>query len=131
VVHIEEQQLLIGEPNVRHLKWSFGSSMNRKDLRFGYVMRVLSSHERPDLRLEWEYIGVPCRGEYLASTAVAVLNFWQPGSTVTVTYRVLDQDTMAVCVVEAEAGKPAIIQYGNMLRLDPEAYKKFGTAPSS
>jgi len=34
---------------------------------------------------------------------------------------------MAVCVIEAEAGKPAIIQYGNMMRIDPELYAKHGS----
>lgn len=29
---------------------------------------------------------------------------------------------MAVTVIEAENGKPGIIQYGNMMRLDPDAY---------
>lgn len=128
VVHVEEQQLLIGEPGARALKWAFGSSLSRRDLRIGYVMRVLPAPDGAsgDMRFEWEHAGTPCRGEYFASTGVAVLRFFQRASTVTVTYRVLDADAMAVVVVEAEAGKPAILQLGTMLRIDAEAYAKHG-----
>ena len=96
-------------------------------MRFGYVMRVLSAHDSMDMRLEWEYVGMTCRGDFFGSTSTAILNFFQKNSTVTVTYRILDPDTMAVCVIESEPGKSAIIQFGNMLRIDPDLYAKFGT----
>ena len=132
----------------RSLKWSFGSSLDKKDLRFGYLMRVFfatSGDPSGDARLEWEYVGNMCAGTYVSSTSVAVLQFFQKTSTVLVTYRILDADSlllslsvplllpvnslcvlsptaMAVTVIEAENGKPGIIQYGNMMRLDPDAY---------
>lgn len=138
---------------LRSLKWSFGSSLDKKDLRFGYLMRVFfatSGDPSGDARLEWEYVGNMCAGTYVSSTSVAVLQFFQKTSTVLVTYRILDADSlsnvslspvlvvnhrglpptaMAVTVIEAENGKPGIIQYGNMMRLDPDAYVHQGARP--
>lgn len=39
-----------------------------------------------------------------------------PERSTTVTYRVVDEDTMAVTVVEVESQR-AVVQYGHMLRL--------------
>eukprot|EP00727_Mastigamoeba_balamuthi_P003050 m51a1_g12742 hypothetical protein (102) ;mRNA; r:3079-3549 len=81
-----------------------------------------------DVALEWDYLGTPCAGHYIAATGVLVLNFYQKLSTVTVTYHVIDANTMAVCVLEVEAGKQPLMQYGNMYRIDLELYAKHGAA---
>lgn len=84
---------------LRSLKWSFGSSLDKKDLRFGYLMRVLfatSADPSGDARLEWEYVGNMCAGTYVSSTSVAVLQFFQKTSTVLVTYRILDANSLPV-----------------------------------
>lgn len=48
--------------------------------------------------------------------ATATLNFRMPERSTTITYRVVDEDTMAVSVVEVESQR-AVVQYGHMLRL--------------
>lgn len=43
-------------------------------------------------------------------------------STVSVTFRVMDADTLAVCIVEVDAKHTPTIQYGNMMRLHEPSY---------
>ena len=57
-----------------------------------------------------------CHGCFLPRIAVATLNFRTPERSTTITYRVVDGDTMAVSVVEVESQR-AVVQYGHMLRL--------------
>ena len=130
---------------VRHLKWSFGQSMNEAELRYAYTMKSTKDPATGDVSFEWDYIGTPCKGQYISATSVAVLNFFQKRSTVVATYRVLDPNSIfnihtltyallliflpifkavSVCVVEGEMGKPAIIQYGNMYRINPSLYSE-------
>ena len=71
--------------------------MEKKDLRFGYVMKVMFTNPSDlsgDARLEWEYVGNKCSGAYISSTSVAALNFLQKKSTVLLTYRILDSDSL-------------------------------------
>lgn len=143
-LQIEEQHMAIGSEadSVKHLKWSFGQSLNDSDLRYGYTMKSIKDPGTKDVSFEWDYIGTPCKGQYIFATSVAIMNFFQKKSTVTVTYRVLDQNSnyyhhlislhnfsisfyfiaISICVVEAEVDKPAIVQYGNMYRIDTSLY---------
>ena len=41
----------------------------------------------------------------------------------TITYRVLDADTMAVTIVEVDDEQAPSIQYGHMLRIDEALYQ--------
>lgn len=59
--------------------------------------------------------GHVCHGWFLPRIAVATLNFRLPERSYTITYRVVDEDTMAVSIVEVESQK-AVIQYGHMCR---------------
>ena len=68
--------------------------------------------------MEWEYAGCQCTGTYRAATRVAVLQLNLPGSSVTITYRVVDDKTMAVCIVEVDTTHTPTIQYGHMTRVD-------------
>ena len=68
--------------------------------------------------MQWEYAGSQCTGTYQASTKVAVLHLHMPDSSVTITYRVLDANTMAVCIVEVDTTHTPTIQYGHMNRID-------------
>ncbi len=47
---------------------------------------------------------------------MATLNFRTPDRSTTVTYRVVDEDTMAVSITEVESQR-SVIQYGHMMRL--------------
>ena len=112
------------------LRWSFGSakksdghgqggqaSINTApgDLRFGYSMKFI-----PDTKgtfMTWEHKGNRCHGMFQPMSSVAVLNFYMQTSTVTITYRVMDVDTMAVCIVEVDQNHRPTVQYGNMCRI--------------
>ncbi|EFA84942.1 hypothetical protein PPL_01935 [Heterostelium album PN500] len=115
VVMIEEYRGYDNDPSARHLKWSFGKSLEKSELRFGYSMKCVQAPKNTETYLEWTYIGTVCHGKYLPSTNVAVLNFFQPQSTVLVTYRVIDENTMSVCVVEVDKKQTPSIQYGNIV----------------
>jgi hypothetical protein len=59
---------------------------------------------------------------YQKATGVLVLNFFLKGSMVVITYRKVDENTMAVCIVECEEAHPPTIQTGSMCRLDANLY---------
>ncbi|GAM29153.1 hypothetical protein SAMD00019534_123290, partial [Acytostelium subglobosum LB1] len=122
VVMIEEFPKYDTDTNARHLKWSFGKSLSKSEMRFGYSMKFLSAPKNIETYLEWTYIGTICHGKYLPATNTAVLNFFQPLSTVLVTYRIIDENTMSVCVVEVDEKQTPSIQYGNMYKIDPALY---------
>eukprot|EP01132_Coremiostelium_polycephalum_P003221 gene3221-4033_t len=124
VVLIEEFTKYDTDYGSRNLKWSFGKSLNKNELHFGYSMKFVSTPKNTETYLEWTYIGTPCHGKFLAHNNVAVLNFFQSHSTVLVTYRIVDEDTMSVCIVEVDEKQIPSIQYGNMYRIDPTLYSK-------
>ena len=124
VVCIEEAERGGGEkgsqtPGVMNLQWSFGKAASRADLRFGYAMKFTRSPTAPSVTdLEWTYAGTPCFGRFLAhGHPVATLNFCLPTSTVIVTYRVVDEACMVVCIVENDANQAPSLQYGTMYRI--------------
>ena len=107
----------------RQIKWSFGSSLSKKDMHSSYTMRVSENFPTPGTTMfEWKYANEICRGSFHSATATATFNFLQKQSTVIVIYRVLDPNCMAVCIIESEAGRPAIMQYGNMMRISVPDY---------
>jgi hypothetical protein len=66
---------------------------------------------------EWQISGTTCQGYFYHESKVAVFNFILRNSIVTVTYRVMDENTMAVCIAEIDDKQQPTIQYGNMYRL--------------
>ncbi|ELR12511.1 uncharacterized protein ACA1_028150 [Acanthamoeba castellanii str. Neff] len=75
-----------------------------------------------DVYLEWQYSGDTCHGQFMDKTSVAILNFFIRSSTVTATYRIMDADTIAVCITEVDERHKPTIQYGNMYRIDTKLY---------
>jgi len=126
IVKIEEYFSSIKpEPNTRFLKWSFGKSMSKSDLRFGYVMKLVeyagdSSHGE-ETHIEWQYNGQPCTGVYQPVTGVLVLSFHLKDATTVMTYKINDRNSLAVCVCEVGQETPSV-QLGNMLRVDLSHY---------
>ena len=103
----------------RLMKWSFGSSLGPElnDMCFGYLMKFI-----PDRRgtfMEWEHSGVRCHGHFDPTTSVTTLNFNLKDSTVTANYRLMDENTMAVALIEVGQNLVPTIQYGNMYRVNP------------
>lgn len=74
--------------------------------------------------MQWQYGGNSCHGIFRPVRNVAILNFYLASSTVTITYRAMDNDTMAVCIVEVNDLHTPTIQYGNMFRLKPALYRE-------
>ena len=114
MVKVEAYSSAAQEPNVRLLKWSFGKSLDAGELRFGYVIRFAHDPTSEQTRLDWQYGGESCQGIYNSVTRTAVLNFFLRTSTVTITYRVLDADSMACTIVEVDESSAPTIQYGHM-----------------
>ncbi|CAH0476840.1 unnamed protein product [Peronospora belbahrii] len=74
--------------------------------------------------MEWSFEGVTCHGVFKPEASVAILNFCLQESMVTITYRVLDVNTMAVCIVDVDSEHTPTIQYGNMYRINPAKYER-------
>eukprot|EP00026_Physarum_polycephalum_P012843 Phypoly_transcript_13183.p1 GENE.Phypoly_transcript_13183~~Phypoly_transcript_13183.p1 ORF type:complete len:176 (+),score=9.87 Phypoly_transcript_13183:535-1062(+) len=123
VVLIEEYHKVDAEPGARHLKWSFGKSLSKSELHFGYIMKFVNFPKSPETYLEWVYTGTVCHGKFLPASGVAILNFFQAHSTVLVVQRIVDADTMAVCIIEVDEKQVPTLQYGNMYRIDPSLYR--------
>eukprot|EP00455_Lapot_gusevi_P022935 TRINITY_DN2387_c0_g2_i1.p1 TRINITY_DN2387_c0_g2~~TRINITY_DN2387_c0_g2_i1.p1 ORF type:complete len:214 (+),score=27.94 TRINITY_DN2387_c0_g2_i1:116-757(+) len=122
IVVIEEYQTPAKEPNSRYLKWSFGKSLEKDELRFGYVMKFCRNPSNEETQMQWQYAGESCSGVYQAATGAAVLHFALKSSTVIITYRIVDPSTMSVCIVEVDQQHTPTIQYGNMCRIDVGRY---------
>ncbi|GAB5362672.1 hypothetical protein AAMO2058_000817800 [Amorphochlora amoebiformis] len=136
IVVIEEYISSVEKKGERYLKWSFGRGLNESDLRFGYVMKFEEGLDEnksasDSVSIEWQYCGHLCNGVYHKSSKVYVLNFFLKTSTVIITYKILNKNQMAVCIVEVDGRHTPTVQMGNMYRLDSEEYAKSSTkAPS-
>ncbi|EWM28510.1 hypothetical protein Naga_100131g1 [Nannochloropsis gaditana] len=114
VVVIEHAVGVAAEPPTYFLNWKFGRSLEEEDLKLGFCMHFMQD---PDItNLEWRFEEHKCHGWFLPSISVATLNFRSYDRSTTVTYRVVDEDTMAVSIVEVESQRSSV-QYGHMLRL--------------
>jgi len=83
-------------------------------------------HTRDEV-LEWKYSGQDCTGIYNASSSSLVTNYFLERSTMTVTYYIMDKDSMAVCCTEVDNLKRPTVQFGNMFRLNLELYRENNT----
>jgi len=111
------------EAGTKCLRWNFSKSLDPNDIKFSYDIKFRSISGSKNLQLEWDFGGITCKGRFIHSANVASLDFILPTSTVLATYRVIDQDTMAVCIIELGDNETPNIQYGNMYRIDISLYK--------
>ncbi|GLD97452.1 hypothetical protein PINS_up006136 [Pythium insidiosum] len=121
VVQIEEDPDAARQPNTQFLKWSFGRSHKKQDLVSAYTIQFIPDEE--GTFMEWSFEGVTCHGVFKPEASVAIFNFCLQDSMVTITYRILDANTMAVCIVDVDSEHTPTIQYGNMYRIDPTKYE--------
>eukprot|EP01028_Stygiella_incarcerata_P012362 TRINITY_DN75436_c0_g1_i1.p1 TRINITY_DN75436_c0_g1~~TRINITY_DN75436_c0_g1_i1.p1 ORF type:complete len:187 (+),score=31.33 TRINITY_DN75436_c0_g1_i1:79-561(+) len=117
IVSITRSKRVDADSGNRYLRWSFGQSMKPSEMDFLYEMKVSGAARSSDAYFEFVYAGTACHGRYFHVTGVIVLNMALPTSTVTTTYRILDDDTMAVCIVEVDSTHTPTIQFGNMHRI--------------
>ncbi|KAG6966876.1 hypothetical protein JG687_00004608 [Phytophthora cactorum] len=117
IVFIEEDLDAARQPNTQFLRWSFGRTLKQQDLASAYTVQFIPDEQ--GTFMEWSFEGVTCHGVFKPEANVAILNFCLQESMVTITYRVLDANTMAVCIVDVDSEHTPTIQYGNMYRINP------------
>ncbi|CEG38458.1 -like protein [Plasmopara halstedii] len=122
VVFIEEDADAARQPNTQFLRWSFGRTLKQQDLAVAYTVQFIPDEQ--GIFMEWSFEGVTCHGVFKPETNVAILNFCLRESVVTITYRVLDANTMAVCIVDVDSEHTPTVQYGNMYRINPSKYDR-------
>ncbi|CAH0517671.1 unnamed protein product [Peronospora belbahrii] len=122
VVLIEEDLDAARQPNTQFLRWSFGRTHKKEDLASAYTVQFIPNEQ--GTFMEWSFEGVTCHGVFKPEASVAILNFCLQESMVTITYRVLDVNTMAVCIVDVDSEHTPTIQYGNMYRINPAKYER-------
>jgi len=125
IIKMDECEVLGAPKNIRYGNWYFGPSLDQ--LQFTYRMKFDSNKENNDngeTSLNWDYQGCRCDGKFFPNTGVVVLNFFLDSSVVTATYRIIDAHSMAVCTCEVIRGRPPVVQYGNLYRLDSNLYSK-------
>lgn len=93
---IEEHTRVDAEPYTRYLRWSYGKSLAKQDLHFSYEMKVIANPQKKEVQLEWQYSGTLCKGMYYPHTQVCVMQFVLRNSIVTLTYRIMDDDSMHI-----------------------------------
>ena len=109
----------------RWMQWSFGSHLaNAEDnLEFGYLMKFIPDRQGTFM----ESTGTRCHGNFDPDSGVIVLNFTLERSRATLTYRVIDDSSMAVCLIEVGDGILPTVQYGNMHRVQLDNYAAAAT----
>ncbi|KUF96179.1 Thymidylate kinase [Phytophthora nicotianae] len=112
IVFIEEDLDAARQPNTQFLRWSFGRTLKQQDLASAYTVQFIPDEQ--GTFMEWSFEGVTCHGVFKPEANVAILNFCLQESMVTITYRVLDANTMAVCIVDVDSEHTPTIQYGNI-----------------
>eukprot|EP01065_Artemidia_motanka_P034271 TRINITY_DN41535_c0_g1_i1.p1 TRINITY_DN41535_c0_g1~~TRINITY_DN41535_c0_g1_i1.p1 ORF type:complete len:194 (+),score=45.29 TRINITY_DN41535_c0_g1_i1:66-584(+) len=130
LVVIKEDESRGGE---KGLRWSCAASAPGSEMRPMYRMRLRPAGPT-EAECTYEYKGRPCSGRFYQGPNALMLTHvhdgsddgssrpsQEPDAAMSVVYRIIDRDSMAVCVAEAEAQGPGRVQLGMMYRLDTDA----------
>eukprot|EP00754_Rhynchopus_humris_P006967 Rhum_TRINITY_DN13286_c3_g1::Rhum_TRINITY_DN13286_c3_g1_i1::g.58146::m.58146 len=106
--------------------WKLLRSLNRGDSAVMYSMEVTPKSDT-EAALTYTYEGVPCVGRFINGANALVLTHTDTGTpcaVVTITYRLIDANTMALVIAECDAASPqhSRILTGTMHRVDLSAY---------
>lgn len=115
VIVIEEEKNVLSQPDSRFLNWKFGKTLEIQDLKIGLCMELIKDEDGTNM--EWNYSDCLCHGWYQNSISLATLHFKLKNGSITASYRVVDADTMNVCIIECDNSNIPTIQYGYMSRL--------------
>ncbi len=125
VIKIENYSSAHPEPRTKFLKWSFGKSQAEEEMKFGFVMKLISGEkasEADETRIEWQFNGAPCSGVYQPVTAALILNFHLGSLTAVNSFRILNENSIAVAIVEipetSDRERQPTVQLGNMKRIE-------------
>ncbi|CAN0030969.1 unnamed protein product [Ectocarpus sp. 8 AP-2014] len=105
------------EPRTSMLDWRFGSAPD--ETKLGYSMQFFPEQEDcGETSVEWNYNGRVCRGDFSHAAAVLSLSFRDDNGVVSnATYRAVDANTMAVCLIDVDSRHTPVMQHGYMCRL--------------
>ena len=113
-----------GDPERRTLTWSISKSSNKEDAKLMYSMHLTEKNKR-EARIEYNYEGIPCDGKFITGPNAMILNHIENEehtAVVTLTYRIVDANTVALSVAECDSKGPSRILTGIMHRIDLSAY---------
>jgi hypothetical protein len=104
------------------LRWSFGTHLStlENDLHFGFETKLVP--DTVGTAIMFQYHGRQCTGHFYPSASLTTLQFVFEDGIAMVTYRAMDANTMAVCIVEAREKATPTVQLGHLFRLREEAY---------
>mmetsp|Transcript_53191 Transcript_53191/g.65203 ORF Transcript_53191/g.65203 Transcript_53191/m.65203 type:complete len:191 (+) Transcript_53191:37-609(+) len=128
------------DPNSVYLTWNFGKNINEQN--FGYVMKITNGNNVDQttlndtdplntnktlgssvLLLQWQCSGESCSGYYHIKTNTLNLNFILKKHTITVLYRIIDENTMTLSCIEIDDDHTPVLQIGQMCRLNLKKYQ--------
>ena len=109
VIKINAVPDALAEPGTSFLRWTFGEGRGEGSFTIQFVP---SGNRCVLISQDSEADG----GVYKAQLGIMTIKFAGDHSEATVTYRILDADTLAVCVVQADADGNSTVQLGNMTR---------------
>mmetsp|Transcript_4158 Transcript_4158/g.6344 ORF Transcript_4158/g.6344 Transcript_4158/m.6344 type:complete len:164 (+) Transcript_4158:102-593(+) len=118
VLIIEEETEAISEPGTLFLNWKVMKSgdSTAEDAKVAFCMQVFPNSDGSS-NMQWEYHGHNCEGFFHPQASSATLMFKDDAGTMTVVNRAVDENTMAVCIVEVDNQFMPVMQFGTMARI--------------
>ena len=115
VVVIEDAPEAANQPGTRFINWKIGGTEGSASAWI--CMQCFEPDPTGCQVLQWTLDGHACHGLFKPQTAAMTLMIDLPSRTVTWTLRVLDRDTLAICVIEVDGERVPTVEYGHMCRI--------------
>ncbi|KAJ9449595.1 hypothetical protein DIPPA_34032 [Diplonema papillatum] len=122
VIHIREDPAG-GDGRSRVLHWTTEKTVGqRTESRIMYSM-TLTAKSPTEASIAYDYEGAPCEGRFVAGpNALVMTHVDNAAAVVSLTYRILDGNTMALSVAECDSTGPSRLLTGLMHRIDLTQY---------
>ena len=104
-------------PGTAWLQWHHAPDDEAAAAQPWLSMNVHEADYDRQVRVEWSYGDRRQEGWFDEAAQTLTMTFKLPAHSVTYTYRVLDPDTLAVCVVDCDARHAPTVQTGLMRRV--------------
>eukprot|EP01060_Flectonema_neradi_P019450 TRINITY_DN26582_c0_g1_i1.p1 TRINITY_DN26582_c0_g1~~TRINITY_DN26582_c0_g1_i1.p1 ORF type:complete len:173 (+),score=30.53 TRINITY_DN26582_c0_g1_i1:71-589(+) len=112
------------DPEKRTITWSIAKTPNKEDSRVMYSMNISEKNKR-EASITYSYEGMPCDGKFVIGPNAMILNHVENEdytAVVTLTYRIIDDNNVALSVAECDSKGPSRILTGMMHRIDLSSY---------
>ena len=124
VISVVEVEAEVG--GNRRLRWSVVPAGQLSEAREMYTME-LEPISTTEMRVTYSYDGQLCEGRFILGPNVLLLTHIEPSdagssAVVSLTYRIVDSDTMALVVAECDTVGPSRLLTGSMQRVDLTRY---------